>query len=384
MGHAILLAGMAHLGPEPHSTRNPTPMRLLALPIISTLSLLGCGQSSGGAEEINANLSHTYEPQMLDVGEESSDVCQSWALGNEQPIYVKKVRQTNEGGWHHSNWFFVPETAYPPNHEVEGPNATLDGTWDCVDRDFHEYIAAAVGGVFFAQSTQALQELQAFPDGAALEIPAHSVIVGSTHLLNISAAPLETSITMDVETVPADEVEIRLTPFSFAIGALEIPPQVDGVPKESRSSMMCDLTEPFQKTLGADEVDYNVYYVLGHYHKWGKSFNLSFVHDDGRRETIFEIENRIGEPIGSIIDPPMNNNGATRLRSECGFLNNTDKTLHRGLQDGEMCDFLAYTDSNLKMGSGGGENHPMGEDENGVALYEIDCGPVTAIKAYND
>lgn len=361
-------------------------MPVKIVPVLALLLAMGCGQSStpSSSDEFVASLSHTFDPQMIDVGEEITDVCQSWVLGNEEPLYVSKVRQTNDGGWHHSNWFFVPEFSYAPRPDVEGPDATLEGTWRCGDRQFREYLAAAAGGVFFAQSTQAFQEVQAFPEGAVLEIPPRSVVVGSTHLLNVSAAPMETTMTFEVETVPREEARIRLTLINFAIGDLVIPPMVEGVPRESRSSLMCDLSEPFQQHLGESTVDYNVYYVLGHYHQWGKSFNLSFVHDDGSSQTIFEIINRIGEPLGSIIDPPMNNNGATKLRSECGFINNTDKTLRRGFQDGEMCDFLAYTDSNLKIGSGGGENHPMGEDENGVALYEIDCGPITAIKAYQD
>jgi hypothetical protein len=364
-------------------------MRLILLSTTLTLLLIACGDSSTPSNDpsaITPTLTHRFDPQTIDVAEETRNVCQSWVLGNEEPLYVKKIRQTNEGGWHHSNWFFVPENAYKPNYEDEGPDATLEGTWRCSDRKFSEYLAAASGGVFFAQSTQTLQELQAFPDGAAVEIPRRSVIVGSTHLLNISAAPMETAMTLDVETVPRDEVDIRLTPFSFAISRIEIPPQVDGIPTESRTSMNCDLKGTFEKHLGKDEVDYSIYYVLGHYHQWGNYFNLSFVHEDGSEETVFEIKNTIGEPIGSIIDPPMSNNGASKLRSECGFLNNTDDTLRRGLQYGEMCDFLAYTDSNLKIGSGGSTNHYLGTDEDGRELYEVDCATddITGFRAYPD
>lgn len=375
-------------------------MRLITLSMVLPLLLVACGDSSttdngtggtggtgggGGTGAFVATLTHAYDPVMVDVAEEIANLCQSWVLGNEGPLYVNKIRQTNEGGWHHSNWFFVPEEAYAPDPEVEGPDATLEGTWRCRDRSFHEYLAAAAGGVFFAQSTQTLQEVQAFPDRSALEIPPHSVIVGSIHLLNVSAAPLQTSMTLEVETVSADEVDIRLTPFSFAISDLKIPPAVDGIPTASRTAMTCDLRGPFQEFLQQDVVDYNVYYVLGHYHQWGNSFNLSFVQEDGTRETIFEITNRIGEPIGSIIDPPMNNDGAPLLRSECGFINNTDATLTRGLQNGEMCDFLAYTDANLKVGAGGGSNDGIPDDEvDGVPVHELDCGPITAFKAYND
>jgi hypothetical protein len=369
-------------------------MRLIVLSTFITLLLIGCGDDgtpsnidgTDGASDFVATLSHTYDPQMVDVAQEIWDVCQTWVLDNEEPIYVRKVRQSNGGGWHHSNWFFVPEAAYAPNPNKEGPDATLEGTWNCDDRNFSEYLAAAAGGVFFAQSTQTMEEIQAFPEGAALEIPPHSVIVGSTHLLNISPAPLSTAMTMEVELVDREDVVIRLTPFSFAIGDLRIPPMVDGVPTESRTSMECDLRDAFKKHLGKDEVDYNVYYVLGHYHQWGNFFNLSFVQDDGSTETIFEIKNTIGEPIGSIIEPPMNNKGASRLRSECGFLNNTDDTLIRGFQYGEMCDFLAYTDSNLKIGSGGSTNHAMGENEEGMPLFEVDCPDdgIIGFRAYND
>ncbi len=379
-------------------------MRLIALSMITALLLVGCGDSgdsgmagtggtagtagtagTGGTGQFVAMLTHSYDPIMVDVAEELTNICQSWVLGNDEPIYVNKIRQTNGGGWHHSNWFFVPENSYPPHPDVEGQDATLEGTWLCTDRKFREYLAAAAGGVFFAQSTQTLQEVQAFPDGSALEIPPHSVIVGSTHLLNVSAAPLHTMMTMDVETVPVDQVDVRLTPFSFAIGDLKIPPAVDGVPTESRTAMTCDLREPFLEHLQKDVVDYNIYYVLGHYHQWGNFFNLSFVQEDGTRQTVFEIKNRIGEPIGSIIDPPMNNNGAPLLRSECGFLNNTDQMLRRGLQYGEMCDFLAYTDANLKIGASGGPNDGIPDAEvDGVPVDELDCGPITGFKAYND
>jgi len=382
-------------------------MRLITLSTILTLLLIGCGDTttpggsgsgggaagsggnaggggSGGTGEFTATLSHAYDPIAVEVGEELVNICQSWVLDNDEPIYVQKVRQTNDGAWHHSNWFFVPETFYEPT-AAEGPDAKLEGTWNCRDRDFGESKSALVGGVFFAQSTQALEEVQAFPEGAAFEIPPRSVIVGSVHLLNVTAAPITSAMTLEIESIPADDVDVLLGIYSFAISDLKIPPAVDGVPTESRTAMTCDLRPEFQRFFEEDVVDYNIYYVLGHYHKWGNFFNLSFVQEDGTRNTVFEIKNRIGEPIGSIIDPPMNNNGAPMLRSECGFINNTDATLTRGLQDGEMCDFLAYTDAGLTMGAGGGSNDGIPDgDADGVPVHELDCGELTAFQTYRD
>ena len=351
-------------------------MRTITLSTILTLILIGCGSEggTGGVDDFVVSLSHTFDPQLIDVAEETWDVCQSWALRNEEPLFVRKIRQENGGGWHHSNWFFVPDTAYRPNPEVEGPDASIEGTWNCRDRNFRESLAAAAGGVFFAQSTQTLSEVQAFPDGAAFVIPPNSVIVGSTHLLNISGAPLETSMRFEIETAEEEDVETRLSLFSFAIQDLNIPPAVEGVPTESRTSMMCDLRDAFDLARGVEFTDYKIYYVLGHYHDWGNYFNLSFEHEDGSRRTVFEIANSVGEPIGSIIDPPISNEGAFKLRSECGFINNTDKTLTRGLSEGEMCDFLAYHDANIKVGASGVDNAEMGVDEMGRRVFETQCG----------
>ena len=310
-------------------------------------------------------MSHTFEALPIDVGEEIADVCQSWTLDNDEPIYISKVRQRNDGAWHHSNWYFVPEDVYP------GP----DGTWDCSERGFDDVPAALAGGVFFAQSTQTLGEIQAFQDGAVLEIPPRHKIVGGVHLVNISAAPLETSLSFDIETVPEDEVEIRLRPISFTNTALDIEPQA-----ESRFQMTCDLGEQFEKLLGT-AADYNIYYVLAHYHEWGNYFRLSFVGEDDAERTIFELENAVGEPLGTTMVPPISSNGAPKLRVECGYLNNTDRRIQYGLGGQEMCVFLAYTDADLIIGATSGANAPKGQDPQDIYRNETSCGIVLAVPA---
>lgn len=108
--------------------------------------VIGCGSSSssGEASPFANSLRHVFPPVYLDVGEEVADVCQSWTLDNEEPLYVNAVRQTNEGGWHHSNSTFGPEEVF------DGP----DGTWNCDDRGYALQFAVAAGGVLFAQSAE--------------------------------------------------------------------------------------------------------------------------------------------------------------------------------------------------------------------------------------
>ncbi len=336
-----------------------------SLPVLISLTLVAACAQSSASDEIHPTLVHSFEPIMVERSEEVSGECQSWTLNNDEPLFVSKIRQTNDGAWHHSNWFFVPETTYP------GP----DGTWRCDDRGFHDVTAGLEGGAFFAQSTQALQELQAFQKGAVLEIPPRHKIVGGVHLVKVSASALETALHFDIETVPEEEVEVRLRPIAFTNTALDIEPQA-----ESRYGMTCDLAPQFQNLLG-EPPDFSIYYVLAHYHEWGNYFRLSFVDDLGADRTIFELEGSIGEPLGITLDPPIASQGAGRLRVECGYINNTDRRLTYGLAGKEMCVFLAYSDADLKIGATSGENTAMGPNEDGVFMNETACGPLVAVRA---
>ena len=338
--------------------------RALLFSLLLVVGLAACSQESEPSE-ITPTMSHTFEAVSIDVGEEVTGVCQSWTLGNEEPLFVSKVRQRNDGAWHHSNWYFVPEHVYP------GP----DGTWDCDERGFGDVSSGLAGGVFFAQSTQTLTEIQAFQEGAVLEIPPHHKIVGGVHLVNISAGPLDSALSFDIETVPEEDVKIRLRPISFTNTALDIEPQA-----ESRFEMTCNLGEQFESVLGAP-AEYNIYYVLAHYHEWGNYFRLSFVDDDDSERTVFELQNSVGEPLGTTIDPPMSSQGAARLRVECGYLNNTDRRLQYGLGGQEMCVFLAYTDADLIIGATSGTNTSKGQDSDGIYMNETSCGPVLAVPA---
>ncbi len=340
-----------------HEMRARAPILLLSLAL--------CACATEGTTDITPTLTYSFEPIAVGPGEEVSEVCQSWTLDNDETLYVSKIRQRNEGAWHHSNWFFVPEDTY------DGP----DGTWDCAERGFHDVSAALSGGVFFAQSTQTFEELQAFQEGAALEIPPRHRIVGGVHLVNVSASPMDTALSFDIETIDEEQVDVRLRPIAFTNTALDIEPQA-----ESRFGMTCDLGEPFDRMLGATP-DYNIYYVLAHYHEWGNYFRLSFVDEAGGDRTVFELKSAIGEPLGATIDPPMSSNGASGLRVECGYINNTDRRLKYGLGGQEMCVFLAYSDADLKIGAASSANTALGPNEEGVYMNETSCGAVLATPA---
>ncbi|MGB5810650.1 MAG: hypothetical protein WBG86_08980 [Polyangiales bacterium] len=339
-------------------------MRTIGSFFLSFSLLIGCGDA--GTSSDGSSLSHTFEALDIESGAEMLDVCQSWTLDNDEPLYVARIEQSNDGAWHHSNWYFVPEELY------DGP----DGTWPCGERGFTQLGATNAGGVFFAQSTQTFDEAQAFAEGAVVEIPPRSTVVGDIHLLNVSATPLSTAIRFDVETIAEEDVEVKLRPIAFSNEALDIEPRA-----ESRFGMTCNVANQFERVLG-EPPNYNIYYVLGHYHDWGNYFRLSFVDEEaGIDETVFEFSGRVGEPLGKVIDPPLHSQGAKSLRFECGYLNDTDRRLEYGFQGQEMCLFLAYMDADIKLGALSGVNQPMGQNENGVYMNETKCGAVVGVPA---
>src|SRR6185295_16642636 len=138
-----------------------------------------------------------YPMLTVPANQELIGVCQSWTLGNDAALFVNRVVARNDGAFHHSNWIWVDDTSY------DGP----DGTWQCDERGFDQILAGAVGGVFFAQSTQARGDTQALPAGVAFEMPAHARIIGDVHLLNPTDTDIDTSLSFELYTLPADQVQ---------------------------------------------------------------------------------------------------------------------------------------------------------------------------------
>jgi hypothetical protein len=328
-------------------------MHTITLLVAAALVVVGCGSSGdAGSADFTATLEHTFDPIPVESGAEEY-WCQSWTIGNDETLYVNKVRQVNGGGWHHSNWSFVPENMFGE-----------DGTWKCNDRDWDQVVAAVAGGFIFAQSTQALEEVQAFPEGAVIVVPPRSKIVGTVHLFNVAASPIDSSLTMGFQTIEEEEIEIELRELNFANFTIAIPEL-----RQSRWAQTCDIGEYVGES-------FNIYYVLGHYHQWGNYFKLSFVDDDGSERTIVEFDNSPGDTLGVTIDPPINSEGAARLKYVCGFNNTTDHVLHWGNNaQEEMCQFLAYTDADNKIAAYPAGNVPelMGETEDGVLMYDTAC-----------
>lgn len=282
--------------------------------------LFGDESAAGVAPDAGTSpdVSHTFPDLDIPAGGELTGVCQSWTLGNDSPIEVNRIVATNPGGVHHSNWIWVPDNLYPG----------ADGTWQCADRNFDQVAAGAFGGVFFAQSTQALTDTQAFAAGVAFEMPAHARIIGDVHLLNTTAEDMRTAVHFDIFTLPSQEVRVPLQPMAFTNLALDIPPQM-----QTDAHMQCAVPQP----------DFDVYYVLPHYHELGTAMRIDVAGGSMDGASIFSASPAVGEPWGHSYDPPFSVRGATGLGITCSYDNGGSVAVGYGNGDQEMCVALLYT-----------------------------------------
>ena len=332
----------------------------LELSICAVLAAMaGCA-----ADDPLAPRTYTFGPYPLEPGVEITDDCVSITLHNNEPIYVNQVELATNPGFHHSNWFWVPETQFA------GP----DGTWSCNERHYSEAAAGVFGAVLFAQSTQALHEIQAFPVGAATKIPPHAKLVAGLHLLNASDEPVAPKIDLTITPIAADAVTADLHGFAFQNQTIQIPPHA-----KSRFTIECDLTKGLG--LGGMETtrpppDFRIYHVLAHYHELGSGLTFEALRDtDGAPEMMFESRTRIGDALGSVLDPPFDLTGHAKIRFACEYDNPRDTTVGWGVGDQEMCIVFAFTDSPLVWSGGApyAESPGPGVDNNGVIEFTHSC-----------
>ncbi|MEZ4401059.1 MAG: hypothetical protein R3B06_13630 [Kofleriaceae bacterium] len=310
-------------------------------------------------------LERTLSTTTIAAGEEISDLCQSWTLDNPEEIWVDSVAMRNGGGYHHSNWFFVPDELY----------AQPDGSWRCSAAGFDELVAAIAGGFLFAQSTQVATEDQTFHDGAAIRIPPYSRIIGSTHLLNTGDAPLASPMALALHTLPPEQVAVKLVPSRATYFDLHLAPG-----KTSTVSTSCELAQNYQRTIGAPFKE-RLHYALPHYHKLGTRASISLVGGPRDGEEIVTATG-FGETTGHAFSPPLDvaAAGATGLRFSCTFANPTAAEVAWGIGDQEMCEFALFVDSDMafdgsvKRGTGA----MVGVDAAGAELHEGPCDMFTA------
>ena len=126
---------------------------------------------------------------------------------------------------------------------------------------------------------------------------------------------------------------------------------------------------------GGNVLDFSVYYVLPHYHGFGTGFSLAMHGGPLGEVTVYETSAVSGSKLGGTLDPPVNVAGSTHVRFSCDFRNDGDAPIAWGNGDGEMCMFLAYTDSPYTWAGGVfSGNAVVGTAGDGRILLQGPCG----------
>jgi hypothetical protein len=309
---------------------------------------------SGSCEAIDgAPLSHDFSEFTVKPGEEVLGLCQSWTLNNPAEIWVSAVELTQDDASHHSNWTFVPDDQYA------GP----DGVWKCDDRNYSQLDAALVGGVLYAQSTQAAHEVQHFPNGAAVRIPPYARIIGDVHLLNTGQDAVTGHVKLTVYDLPKADVKVKLVPFHLDYLGLDLPPHA-----ASRFTGDCAVG----KEMPGGTLGFSLYYALPHTHALATRFFLSAVGGKHDQESLIEVDGFTKEAHGRAYDPPIDLHDATGLRFGCQYENPRAVEVKWGFGDQEMCEVLGFIDGTRAFESDVPNAVAAGQDTS-VQLFTGDC-----------
>lgn len=274
---------------------------------------------------------HEFADFTVQPNEEVLDLCQSWTLNNDQDLWVNAVELDQNTQSHHSNWLFVP------SNQFEGP----DGVWPCKDRGYTELQAAIAGGVLYAQSTQTVHEVQKFPEGVAVRIPARSRIIGDVHLLNVTDHVATGHVTLGLYTIAASAVKVKLAPFHLTYHKLDIPPKLT-----SRFFGECDIDKASRSVIDKP-LSMQVYFILPHTHALGSRYFVEVLGGPHDGESIFDVRGLSGESRGRYYTTPIDMAGAKGFRFGCEFDNPRNQAVHWGFGDQEMCENLGFIASDL-------------------------------------
>lgn len=319
----------------PAALRSPFVLLLCCLfaPACDGAEMMPPAASACDPEQQQCTYFHDFGRTEIAAGEERIAECYSFVLDNPRDLWVNTVELENDGAFHHSTWFFVPERTY----------VTPETSVPCDAIGFSELGAAAAGGVLFSQSTQSRTETQKFASTAAVRVPAWSRIIAGAHLLNPSPRSTASGLRLKIRTVPPAQVQARLAPFRLTYFDLHLPKQ-----QRSEFSGDCNIRKPYEPEF-EEPFRLQLHYVLPHFHTLGEMFKLQLSGGPQDGRVLFELHDRVGEAHGFTFDPPVSLDNSNGFRFTCGFDNPRAQEVGFGNGDQEMCVMLGFADAQTRF-----------------------------------
>ncbi|MCW5806305.1 MAG: hypothetical protein KIT31_28325 [Deltaproteobacteria bacterium] len=332
------------------------------LPLVATAMAIlagACGEDACDPAAEACTIEGVVSTIEIAAGVEDEDTCQSWTLNNPTELWVNGITQRNDGAYHHANWFFVPDNLFN----------FPDGTWSCSQAEFSELTAALLGGYLFALSTQSLEEAQALPAGSAIRIPPFSRVIGSSHFLNGSDAPIKTTMRLTLHTLPLAQVTAKMAPARITYHDLHLDAS-----RRSSFTTECLLDDAHMQRVG-EPLQYELHYVLSHYHQLGAYTRVEIAGGPRDGEVLAEhlgYGENFGQPVPFI---DLGQIGARGLRFTCGFQNPRDVSVGWGIGDQEMCVVALQARTNLAFDGfvSDGTSAQVGVSPDGEVQYQGTC-----------
>ena len=243
--------------------------------------------------------------------------------GTETLLWTDTLETLVSQDTHHMNVFIGQFSFLDP---FMGEGASEDalgvpiGQYDCADLSVME-------SAFPVFPSQRDNQQITLPEGVAAPLMVPALYVFSHHYVNATDTPVLINAALNVETLPADEVEHVASLVFDAIGDINVAPGTRDV---------------VHRTCVMDR-DVNVALVSTHTHEWGECAALSeYTNDQVAEDPFFVNKSWEVPPILHFPEDTFEIAAGDGIHYACHYDNDTDYTLTvDGTSEGEMCVFAA-------------------------------------------
>ncbi len=211
-------------------------------------------------------LVYTSPEYVIPSGEERQ-LCWITTYEGDDMAIVAQVNYQSPNGHH----VVVFGTSTPEHQLADGES------WDCTETeslDMTSMEPIIIGGGIEFDDEGVINEFS-LPAGMGAQLESGTRIILQSHYVNVRDEDILVQDAAYLELVPEDDVETWTAPFVNTVTEFEIPANTD----DYSLSFDCGWEETFE-----------LLYLGGHLHEWGKTFAVDRTDADGDVSRIYEVE----------------------------------------------------------------------------------------------